>query len=462
MSQREPIDAFLSDVRWDLYAGATYALSFVAKDGVSHNLACRIVLRLEEAPPEWDFAFDFEGLSIRRGWFSTIELRTALASLQEDHLLVAGNRVRFRADEGHGKYSWILNSNLGWLRKRIGWPSIQLKGWGGEQSHRCGYALHDRVARHLPVAKPRPFRGWEGVAAFLGGDAEPVPLGPGVRADFECYAPTYARIQEVDWGKHHPHAPSVAVECLLNPVPGDLTLLIDAGTADAPTSVALAEQPQTEPHLWEIPLDLPTQPERYCLMLAVDGQVVERVEPGDFDLQSPSLHQFAKSLRGSDPGEEYSEVESRIMESAPVAEGSRPPSLGLDLLHPTIVARCGDQLRQGYFDEAILNAFKSVEEELRRRSDAGHAVVGVVLATKALQPETGSLIVSAVPAEREGAHHLFRGALGFFKNPQSHRFVGVRDEHVAFELLAVASALMRILDAAERRAPIPRDDAPSA
>ena len=56
--------------------------------------------------------------------------------------------------------------------------------------------------------------------------------------------------------------------------------------------------------------------------------------------------------------------------------------------------------------------------------------------------------MSLVPAEQQAAHDLYRGAIGFLKNPQSHRFLNTTDAVKAFEVLAFASFLMRKLDEA--------------
>jgi hypothetical protein len=49
---------------------------------------------------------------------------------------------------------------------------------------------------------------------------------------------------------------------------------------------------------------------------------------------------------------------------------------------------------------------------------------------------------------QDAHYNLFKGALGTLKNPHSHRFVGVNDPVRAFESLALASLLMRMLDEA--------------
>lgn len=122
--------------------------------------------------------------------------------------------------------------------------------------------------------------------------------------------------------------------------------------------------------------------------------------------------------------------------------------LGLDSVHPAITRNSSDPFAAGRYDDAIFNAFKTVEAELRRRSASGHDDIGVELVSKALQPRSGRLRLSDIEAEQQAAHLLYRGAIGLFKNPLSHRFVGETDRVRAFELLCFASLLLRLLEAA--------------
>jgi uncharacterized protein (TIGR02391 family) len=135
--------------------------------------------------------------------------------------------------------------------------------------------------------------------------------------------------------------------------------------------------------------------------------------------------------------------------------------VGIDLtrLHPKIIKRCQRAFEPALYDEAILNALKTVEDEIRTRISADPTDVGVELVTKAMGGNSPRLIVSSVKPEQEAAHLLFRGAIGLLKNPQSHRFVDVGDPVRAFEVLAFGSLLMRLLDEAELR---PEPPAPAA
>jgi len=123
--------------------------------------------------------------------------------------------------------------------------------------------------------------------------------------------------------------------------------------------------------------------------------------------------------------------------------------LSLSSLHPTIRERCKLAFETKQYDNAILDAFKTVEEEIRSRIGGSPDDFGVSLVSKAMNPKSPLLVFSDVNAEQEAFHSLYRGAIGSFKNPRSHRFLETADPESSFELLAVASLLMRLLDDAK-------------
>jgi hypothetical protein len=92
-------------------------------------------------------------------------------------------------------------------------------------------------------------------------------------------------------------------------------------------------------------------------------------------------------------------------------------------LHPKIVHRCQSLFESGHYDDAIFNAMRLIEEEIRSA-------------------------ISGDPTENEqkSAYFLYRGALGIFKNPLSHRSLGVSDPVKTLECLTLASLLLRMLD----------------
>jgi len=118
----------------------------------------------------------------------------------------------------------------------------------------------------------------------------------------------------------------------------------------------------------------------------------------------------------------------------------------INSLHPKIIQRCQQQFELGQYDDAIFNAMKTVEEEIRARASAEPTDLGVKLVSKVMSPNQPKLIFSEVNSEQEAAQSMYRGAIGSFKNPLSHRFLDTSDPIKTFEILGFASLLMRMLD----------------
>ena len=65
----------------------------------------------------------------------------------------------------------------------------------------------------------------------------------------------------------------------------------------------------------------------------------------------------------------------------------------------------------------------------------------------AFDPKSGPLRDHVQPeAEREATVHIFAGAIGRYKNSQSHRDVPIADASETVELFLLASHLLRIVD----------------
>ena len=136
------------------------------------------------------------------------------------------------------------------------------------------------------------------------------------------------------------------------------------------------------------------------------------------------------------------------MESTSTKLPPSGPTLGFESVHPMVVKRCKGPFEAGRYDDAIRNAFIAVEEEIRARISGDPTDLGVELVTKAMNPSSPRLVFSKVKPEQEAAHLLYRGAIGYIKNPLSHRFLDTTDPDRTFELLAFASLLLRMLDEA--------------
>ncbi len=129
-------------------------------------------------------------------------------------------------------------------------------------------------------------------------------------------------------------------------------------------------------------------------------------------------------------------------------------TLRREALHPTLQAEAWLLFVRGKHDLAIFEAYKQVEVAVRDAGDFDHESFGVPLMREAYDKADGPLTDMTLPEnERLAIAHLFSGAIGAFKNPNSHRVVGLDDAGKAAELLMLASHLLRMTDeAAERKA----------
>ena len=118
-----------------------------------------------------------------------------------------------------------------------------------------------------------------------------------------------------------------------------------------------------------------------------------------------------------------------------------------EMLHSSIATDVWLDFARGKFDVAIFQAMKAVEIAVRLKSGASDKDYGVALTNWAFHTENGPLTDFTEPtAERQALLALFAGAIGRFKNPQSHRTVGVQDARDAIEVILLANHLLKILD----------------
>ncbi len=115
-------------------------------------------------------------------------------------------------------------------------------------------------------------------------------------------------------------------------------------------------------------------------------------------------------------------------------------------LHPDILARCWDLYLTQRYDEAILNATKAVEVAVRTKAKLPQSNVGVDVINTAFSVKKRLLLYSEVEAEQEGMMSLLRGIIQVFKNPQSHRFVGVQSKAECLGVLLMCSNLLYVVD----------------
>jgi uncharacterized protein (TIGR02391 family) len=127
-----------------------------------------------------------------------------------------------------------------------------------------------------------------------------------------------------------------------------------------------------------------------------------------------------------------------------------------EALHSRISDTVWQAFMRGEYDVAVFQAMKAVEVAVREASKLPAKEIGTNLMRKAFEPNGGPLTdTQTEPSERQARSDLFAGAIGSYKNPHSHRDVGLDDAGQAIETIMLANHLLRIVDARAAAAAIP-------
>ena len=122
-------------------------------------------------------------------------------------------------------------------------------------------------------------------------------------------------------------------------------------------------------------------------------------------------------------------------------------------LHPRLAQQVERQFLLGEFELAVFAAMKEVEVRVRALAGASDGLVGTKLVQHAFSPTAPGPLTDpgAEQGEQVATMELFKGAIGVFKNPSSHREVEFDGPTEAAEVVMLADLLLRMLDRIAQR-----------
>lgn len=165
----------------------------------------------------------------------------------------------------------------------------------------------------------------------------------------------------------------------------------------------------------------------------VEGIMMTK-SPHDFQ---PPIHGYVKNIEVRE--NTYFEL---VEKAPPIISGIiRECAKFID---PKLYERCKDK----DYHDVVTNAFTVLEDKIRAKIGVGASYSGIRLIDYAFNPNTGKLTLGETESERESFYLIFRGSLGFLRNPPSHRFTEDESNIEAFEIICMVDLLLRIVDKA--------------
>jgi len=121
-------------------------------------------------------------------------------------------------------------------------------------------------------------------------------------------------------------------------------------------------------------------------------------------------------------------------------------------IHPDLPARVRKLFDDGHWEQAVFEAFKFIEKEVKRISGlsgkTGYALMMDAFNENSAKIKLNGLVTDSEIDEQRGYKSIFAGAAAGIRNPRGHE-VDIGDTpDEALDYLALASLLLRRLDAA--------------
>jgi uncharacterized protein (TIGR02391 family) len=161
-------------------------------------------------------------------------------------------------------------------------------------------------------------------------------------------------------------------------------------------------------------------------------------EPRDFE---PPIHGYAKNI------ETYERSTIFYLEE-------KAPPIVSDILreckkflNTKLYERCKDK----DYHDVITNAFPILEDRIREKIGADPSYSGRKLIDHAFNPKTGKLTLGETENEKQSFYFIFRGVIGFLRNPVAHRLTEEENNIETFEIICMVDLLLRMIEKAKLR-----------
>lgn len=198
-------------------------------------------------------------------------------------------------------------------------------------------------------------------------------------------------------------------------------------------------------------------PDVFCAEIGVQGYPQEKREVISMALMEAWVWLEREGLVARQPGnfigrQYFITRRGKTLKSKDDFESFRYANLfPQSILNPVIAQKVRPAFLRGEYDTAVFQAFKEVEVAVRSAGGYPDTLFGTNLMRTAFNKENGNLTDGSLPeAERDAMAHFFAGAIGLYKNPQSHRHVMIKEPRETVELIILASHLTNLVEKLKR------------
>jgi len=149
------------------------------------------------------------------------------------------------------------------------------------------------------------------------------------------------------------------------------------------------------------------------------------------------------------------EQQTDALAPAEAADREEPHPFETRNIHPDLPPKVRKLFDNGHWEESVFQAFKFIEHEVKRisglRGKTGYALMMDAFNESNAKIKLNALVTDSELDEQRGYKSIFAGAAAGIRNPRGHE-VDIGDTpDEALDYLALASLLLRRLDAAGLR-----------